>query len=66
MGRRPVRGYEQGAAEFSTGLRVIARNHAVTPVSDVALARQDLDRLRRLVADVVELTPQGRRVKRRR
>ena len=52
-----VRAYEEGAPEFGKGLRIIARNHAVAPAGDVALARRDAERLRRLVDDIVDLTP---------
>ena len=58
-----LRIYEQGAPEFGAGLRLLARNHAITPISDVALLRHDVERSRRLANDVVELGPQSARMK---
>jgi DNA-binding CsgD family transcriptional regulator len=58
-----LRTYEEGAPEFTAGLRLTARNHATTPIGDVALARHDLDRLQRLAADVSTLTAHGKRLK---
>jgi DNA-binding CsgD family transcriptional regulator len=55
--------YEQGAPEFGAGLRLLARNHAITPISDVALVRHDVERSRRIANDVVELGPQSTRMK---
>jgi DNA-binding CsgD family transcriptional regulator len=55
--------YEQGAPEFGAGLRLLARNHAITPISDVAMLRHDVERSRRFAADVVELGPQSGRMK---
>ena len=52
-----VRAYDEGSPEFSNGLRMIARNHVVAPMGDVALARRETERLRRLVDDIVDLTP---------
>jgi DNA-binding NarL/FixJ family response regulator len=58
-----VRTYEQGAPEFGAGLRVLARNHAAMTASDVALFRKDTQRVTAWVGEMVELTPQARRLK---
>jgi DNA-binding CsgD family transcriptional regulator len=58
-----VRIYDQGAPEFGAGLRLLARNHAITPISDVALVRQDVERSRRFADEVVEFGPQSTRMK---
>jgi len=52
-----VRAYDEGAPEFGKGLRSIARNHVVAPIGDIALARRDVERLRRLVDDIDDRTP---------
>jgi DNA-binding CsgD family transcriptional regulator len=58
-----LRIYEQGSPEFGTGLRQLARNHAITPIADVALMRHDVERSRRFADEVAELSPQSNRMK---
>jgi DNA-binding CsgD family transcriptional regulator/type II secretory pathway predicted ATPase ExeA len=57
-----VASYERGEGEVTTGLRRLVRNQLVTAISDVALARGDVERLRRYVSHVAPLNPQGRRI----
>jgi DNA-binding CsgD family transcriptional regulator len=58
-----LRIYEQGSPEFGAGLRQLARNHAITPIADVALMRHDVDRSRRFATEVADLSPQSTRMK---
>jgi DNA-binding CsgD family transcriptional regulator len=55
--------YEHGSPEFTAGLRLLARNHAITPISDVSLMRRDADRTRRFADEVAELSLQSTRMK---
>ena len=55
--------YDREAPEFIAGLRLLARNWSVTPVSDIAVVRHDTARATRLVDDIVELSPQCRQMK---
>lgn len=51
--------YDRGSAELSGGLRLLSRNHAITPASDIAFARRDRERLTRYRGEVDERTVPG-------
>jgi DNA-binding CsgD family transcriptional regulator len=57
-----VRTYERGEGEVATGLRRLVRNQLVTSIGDIALARGEVDKLRRYATQVALINPPARRI----